>query len=150
MNTDKIRLLAKDLTKNFPRGPRETLGGYVLAARCIDKCRAVLAGTQGEYHYACPLDSMWLTYAEINPDELKNFVATGATDAEIADWIGKHAKQRPRIEIIKWNNGLRDRRISELPDELQEFMEDYIAKYVPRNRVVYHFFDVYDYEEQRL
>ena len=41
-------------------------------------------------------------------------------------------------------------RLSDLPDEIQEFMEDYIRKFVPRNRVVYHWFDVYDLEEQRI
>jgi hypothetical protein len=29
-------------------------------------------------------------------------------------------------------------------------MEDYIQKYIPRNRVVYHWFDVFDLEEERL
>lgn len=29
----KLKLLAKDLTKEFPRRPRETPAGYVLAAR---------------------------------------------------------------------------------------------------------------------
>jgi hypothetical protein len=29
-------------------------------------------------------------------------------------------------------------------------MEDYIAQFVPRNRVVHHWFDVYDLEEERL
>lgn len=47
--TEKLKLLAKDLTKEFPRSPREMLGGYVLAARAADKCRAVLAGTAGDY-----------------------------------------------------------------------------------------------------
>jgi hypothetical protein len=29
-------------------------------------------------------------------------------------------------------------------------MEDSRAQYIPRNRVVYHWFDVYDLEEERL
>jgi hypothetical protein len=29
-------------------------------------------------------------------------------------------------------------------------MENYIPRYVPRNRIVYHWFDVYDLEEQRI
>jgi len=29
-------------------------------------------------------------------------------------------------------------------------MEDYIAKFISRNRVVYHWFDIYDREEERL
>lgn len=151
-NLEQVKLLARDLrdAKNYPRSPRETLAGYVLAARAVDKCRAVLAGCQGEYHSNCPLDQRWLKFAEINYNEFRAFVATGATDADIAAWIGEHAKKRPRGEIIAWNNKERDLRLSELPIELQEYMEDYIAQCVPRNRVVYHWFDVYDLEEERL
>ena len=77
-------------------------------------------------------------------------MATGATDDEIAAWIGKNAKKRSRAEIVAWNNRERDLRLSDLPAELQVYMEDYIQKYIPRNRVVYHWFDVYDLEEERL
>ena len=149
---NKVKLLARDLRAGtqYPRSPRETLGGYVLAARALDKCRASLAGWQGEYHANCPLDQIWLKFAEINFDDFKSFVATGATDDEVATWIGKQAKSRPRSEIIVWNNRQRDMRLSDLPVETQEFMEDYIAEYLPRNCPVYHWFDVYDLEEERL
>lgn len=147
---DKLKLLAKDLTKEFPRSPRETLAGYVIAARAVDKCRSVLSGTANEYHSGCPVDAIFLDFAGITYDAFRDFVATGATDAEIEDWIAKTAKPRLRIEIIKWNNDLRGKRLSELPDGLQEYMEDYVPKFVPRNRPVYVFFDVYDLEEQRI
>src|SRR2546426_6498534 len=135
-NLEKVKLLARDLRegKQYPRSPRETLAGYVLAARALDKCRAALVGWQGEYHANCPLDQRWLKFAEINFDDFKAFVATGATDDEVAAWIGKHAKSRPRAEIIVWNNQQRDLRLSDLSVETQEFMEDYIQKYLPRNR----------------
>jgi hypothetical protein len=149
-NLEKVKLLAKDLTKDFPRSPRDTLAGYVIAARAVDKCRAVLAGTGGEYHSGCPVDAMFLDFAGIPYEKFKEFVGTGATDLEIAAWIEKTAKQRPRIEIIRWNNQLRATRISDLSDEIQTYMEDYIGKCVPRNRPVYVFFDVYDLEEQRI
>jgi len=32
------------------------LGGFELAARCIDKCRAALVGWQGDFIYGCPMD----------------------------------------------------------------------------------------------
>lgn len=150
MNKEKLKLLAKDLTKDFPRSPRAKLGGYVLAARCIDKCRAVLNGTAGEYHYACPLDQRWLEFAGLDAEALKEVVATGATDEEVAQWVAQNAKQTTRTEVIVWNNQQRDLRLSDLPPQLQEFMEDYVAKYVPRHRVVYHWFDVFDLEEHRL
>lgn len=151
-NIEKVKLLARDLRlgKNFPRSPRRKLGGYVLAARAVDKCRAVLAGCQGDYHSNCPLDQRWLKFAEIPYDDFKAFVASGATDDEVAGWIVEHARKRPQAEIIGWNNKERDLRLSDLPPELQEYMEDYISKYVPRNRVVYRWYDVYDLEEQRL
>ena len=149
---EKVKLLTRDLRegKEYPRSPRATLAGYVLAARAVDKCRAVLAGWQGEYHSNCPLDQQWLKFAEIDYNAFRSFVATGATDAEIAEWIETNAKRRPRAEIVVWNNQQRDRRLSELPPELQVMMEDYVHQAVPRNRVVYHFYDIYDIEEERL
>lgn len=151
-NLEKVKLLARDLrdNKEYPRSPRATLGGYVLAARAVDKCRAVLAGSQGDYHSNCPLDQIWLKFAGIDYEAFRAFVATGATDDEIASWVGEHAKKRPRTEIIAWNNQQRDMRLSDLSPELQEYMEDYIAEFIPRNRIVYHWFDVYDLEEERL
>jgi hypothetical protein len=147
---EKLKTLAKDLTKEFPRSPRETLAGYVIAARAVDKCRADLAGTIGEYHSGCRLDEMFLEFAGIAYDKFRDFVATGASDEEVAEWIGKTAKRRERIEIIRWNNKMRDSRLSEMPDAVQEFMEDYVPKFVPRNRPVHVFFDIYDIEERRI
>lgn len=147
---EKLKLLAKDLSKSVPRSARETLGGYVIAARTLDKCRAVLAGTEGEYHFDCPLDNFFFGFAEIKGDDFKAFVATGATDGEVAEWIQQNAKQREREEIVLWNNDLRYKRISELPTELQVFMEDYIPGNLPTHRPVYFLFDVYDLEEGRF
>jgi hypothetical protein len=151
-NLKQVKRLAPDLRngKRFPRSPRETLGGYVLAARALDKCRAVLAGCQGEYHSNCPLDQRWLKFAGIKYGPYRDFVATGASDAEVAKWITKHARKRPRAEIIAWNNKERDLSLSDLPPALQEYMEDYIPKYLPKGRVVYRWYDVYDIEEKRL
>ena len=149
---DKLKLLAPDLTKpkTFPRSPRETLGGYVIGLRTLDKCRALLAGTIGEYHFDCPLDQMFLGYTGISAKAFQAKVATGASDEEMAAFVKAKAKKRRPIEIVKWNNRQRDIRLSELPDGLQEFMETYIPKFIPKNRVVHHFFDVYDIEEQRI
>jgi Domain of unknown function (DUF5069) len=152
INTDAMRTLAKDLTKDYPRSPRETLAGYVIAARTLDKCRATLAGTAGEYHFDCPLDNFFFAFAEISAENFKNFVATGASDKEVTHWIERTAKKRPRIEIIKWDNDWRYKRFSDLPDAIQEFMEDYIPQFIPariRHHIDY-FFDVYDAEEKRI
>ena len=150
MNHPNLKLLAPDLTKNYPRSPRETLAGYVIAARMLDKCRAVLAGTAGEYHFDCPLDNQFLGFAGIKADEFKTLVATGVPDDEIAAWIEQHSKVKDRAEIIAWNNKLRCTRLCDMPIHLQEFLEGYIPQFVPKNRPVYVWFDVYDLEEGRI
>lgn len=150
MSSQDLKLLAKDLTKEYPRSPRETLAGYVIAARMLDMCRAVLAGTAGEYHFDCPLDNQFLGFTGIAADEFKAFVATGATDTEVAAWIKQNSKIKERPEIVAWNNKLRATRPCDMPIELQQFLEDYIPKVVPKNRPVYVWFDVYDLEEERI
>ncbi len=70
--------LAQDLTRDVPRSPRETLGGYVVLARMLDKCRAVVNGSNGEYHYNCALDQLFLQFTGIDPDAFQTMVATGA------------------------------------------------------------------------
>src|SRR6201993_5610738 len=100
-NTRTVTDLAKNLSRDYPRSPRETLGGYVIAARTLDKCRATLAGTVGEYHFHCPLDNFFFAFAEISAENFKNFVATGASDEQIAKWIELTAKKRPRVEIVR-------------------------------------------------
>ncbi len=104
-NLEKVKTLARDLRddKQVPRSPRETLGGYALAARAVDKCRAVLVGWEGDYSSNCPLDQRWLSFAGIKYDAFKAFVATGATDEEVARWIGDHANKRPQAGIDAWN-----------------------------------------------
>lgn len=141
---------ALDLTREFPRSPRATLGGYVVAARCLDKCRATLAGTNGEYHFDCPLDNLFFDFTQIIAEDFRDFVATGADDDEVAAWIQANAKPRERREIIQWNNDLRGKRVCEMPIELQEFLENYIPETLPAGAVVHVWFDVYDIEEGRM
>lgn len=104
-NLEKVQALARDLRddKESPRKPRETLAGYALAARAVDKCRAALVGWEGDYYSNCPLDQRWLTFAGINYEDFRSFVATGATDEQIAEWIGAHVTTRPLSEIERWN-----------------------------------------------
>lgn len=139
-----------DLTKEYPRSPRATVAGYVIAGRTLDKCRAVIAGTNGEYHYDCPLDNVFFDFTGISAEQFKDFVASGADDEAVAEWISAKAVQRPRIEIIKWNNEWRYKRISEMAEPLQEFLEGYIPEVIPAGRRPAYWFDVYDIEEKRM
>lgn len=150
MSHQTVQSLAPDLSTEFPRSPREKLGPYVVGARTLDKCRACLANTLGEYHFDCPLDQLFFEFTGISSDDFKDQAATGASDEEMAEWVEEHSKKTDKLEIVKWNNDLRYKRISEMPDELQEFLEGYIDEFIPKEKIVYHWFDVYDIEEKRI
>jgi len=93
-----------NLTQRPPRSPRVRLGGYVILPRMLDKCRAVLAGTAGEYHYACPLDQRFLTFTGTDAEALKAEVAKGLGDGELLAWVTAHAAHpREAWEIAQWS-----------------------------------------------
>lgn len=93
-----------DLTQTPPRSPRVRLGGYVLLARMIDKGRATLAGTNGDYHYDCPLDQQFTKFAGIDAAALKDQLAAGKGDGEIIEWISAHSTAKPSAaQIEAWS-----------------------------------------------
>lgn len=147
---NQLSALAKDLSKEPPRSPREMLGGYVIAARTLDKCRAMLNGTPGEYNFGHYMDTLFLSFSGISAENFRAFVATGATDEDVADWIQLNAKQKDPLEVVLWNNQCRFATPKDMPEPFQLFMEDYIARNVPKHRPVYHVFDIFDLEEGRL
>jgi hypothetical protein len=93
-NLEAVKKLAKDLRKEEPRSADEELAGFPLAARCLDKCRATLLGIQGDYSYGCPMDRRFLSEAGLGAEEFKVFVATGASDSDVAEWITQHARAK--------------------------------------------------------
>ncbi|MCX6923274.1 MAG: DUF5069 domain-containing protein, partial [Verrucomicrobia bacterium] len=98
------KINAPDLTQRPPRSPRVRLGGYVILPRMLDKCRAVIAGKNGEYNYACPLDQRFLEFAGVNADALKKQLAAGKSDTEVLQWIQKNAKNKhSECEILAWS-----------------------------------------------
>jgi Domain of unknown function (DUF5069) len=103
MVNQRVISLAPDLTKTSPRSPRASLGNYkVLAARTLDKCRAELAGTAGSYHFNCPLDRVFFRFTGIDSEKFKTFVATGASDQEVGDWISKESRVQDKSKIATW------------------------------------------------
>jgi len=92
----------KDLTKEPPRSPKTRVGGYVILGRTIDKCRALLWGNIGEYHFDCPLDNMLFGFKGIKGDDFKSFVETGASDDEIAKWVDRSGARKSEEEKRAW------------------------------------------------
>ncbi|MEW6245880.1 MAG: DUF5069 domain-containing protein [Nitrospirota bacterium] len=95
-----------DLRTVHPRSPREKLAGYAHLARMIDKCRAVLAGTQGDYIYPCPMDKRLLDFAGLTAEQFTEAVHARASDQAVVAWFVEHAARHSPAEIEACNEML--------------------------------------------
>jgi Domain of unknown function (DUF5069) len=121
---DHNHISAPDLAKRPPRSPRQRLGGYALLPRMLDKGRAEIAGTSGEYHYNCPLDQRILSFLGIEADALREQLATGKGDGEILQWINENAQyKRSPWEIEQWSDFQQRRGPDSDEETLQIFAE---------------------------
>ena len=112
-----------DLTKLPPRSPRVRLGGYVILPRMLDKGRATIAGRNGEYHYACPMDQRLLEFAGIDPEALKKQLAAGLGDWAILEWITTHSATNPKQgDILAWS-AIQEQRVPTDPESRAYFNE---------------------------
>ena len=95
-----------DLSKSFPRSPYDMNAGLVMLPRTTDKARAQLAGTLGEYIYACALDDRLFEFLGIDADRFSRQLEQRATDEEIAAWIDQDIP-RSQLEKDAFNNKMR-------------------------------------------
>ncbi len=107
---------ARNLANEAPRSPRIRIGGYAILGRTLDKCRASLNGTLGDYHYDCPLDNMLFGFAEVTGDAFKEKAKTGAADDEMARWLDENGQQHSQQEIEAWSDGIEQWSMSQADD----------------------------------
>jgi hypothetical protein len=136
-----MSLNTPDLTKFPPRSPRVRLGGYVILPRMLDKGRATVAGKNGEYHYACPLDQGFLEFVGIDQEALKKQL--NKADSEALEWINKNAKhQRTMPEILAWS-AWQEQAAPDNPESREHFNEIQKAA-APKRDDIATWFDVLD------
>ena len=93
-----------DLTRHPPRSPRVRLGGFAHLPRLLDKARAIIAETNGEYRYDTMMDQFFFDYTGIAAETLLEAVRSGRTDGEMLAWVMKHLKpRRTPAEIAQWS-----------------------------------------------
>jgi len=139
-----MSLHTPDLTKFPPRSPRVRLGGYVILPRMLDKGRATVAGKNGEYHFACPLDQGFLEFVGIDPEALKKEL--GKSDGEILEWIKSNAKhKRNTPEILAWS-AWQEQRAPDNPDS-REYFNELHKTGAPKRTDIMTWFDVLDMDD---
>lgn len=144
MNNDQT---GKDLTKEAPRSPKEQLGGYVILARTLDKCRALLWGNIGEYHFDCPLDNMLFGWKGIKGDEFKAAVENGASDDEMVEWVNNHGDRKSPEEVQQWSEQMMAANPYHNPEKRDWFVEQVsVYKLDPERTTLFDWHDVDDKE----
>jgi len=141
-----MKIKALDLTREYPRSPREKLGGHVHLARMIDKAQAKAAGTLGEYIFPCPLDQLLLEFLNITSDAFYEAVKE-RDDREILDWLKKNAKNQSPDEVKNWNQAFLNRK-AQTEEGMRHFLE-IRNKVAPHRTDITAWVDLLDLEEGR-
>jgi hypothetical protein len=136
------------LLKEFPRSMRFKLGGYAHLARMIDKCRAVLAGTEGEYIYPCPMDERLMDFVGITGEQFTAAVKANSTDEGVVKWLEQTAKPHEAADLEEWNQQLLARGPSS-HDSAARFKK-YLATIDPSRTDITAWSDLQDLEEGRV
>jgi Domain of unknown function (DUF5069) len=117
------KVAGKDLTREAPRGPRVRVGGYAILGRTIDKCRALVAGNIGEYHFDCPLDNMLFGFNGVKADDFKAQIEQGASDQEMVEWLNRNGEKKTPDEIKRWSDEVIATRPYDDPERRDWFAE---------------------------
>ena len=92
-------------TAQYPRSPKEQVGGLCHLGRLIDKVRMRNAGQIQDYNYlTVGFDKYLLDKLEIKGEDFEKRVLQGGTDAEIAEWVQANGKALTDEEKAEWNN----------------------------------------------
>jgi hypothetical protein len=93
-----------DLTKEYPRSPRARLLDIPGVPRMIDKARAQLLGTIGEYKYGekSGNDRSVLAFLGLSADEFLEGVRQSHDDEAMAEWLRAHARPMKQADIERF------------------------------------------------
>ena len=119
-----IPLLAPNLAKQAPHSPRERLAGFVIARRAVDKCRASLAGTLGQYHFDCPLDNSLFSFKGITADQFKAAVQVSKNFEDVGVWLQTNGTPKTEVEIKAWSDEMEASSLMKNPDKRDFFIEN--------------------------
>lgn len=117
-------IITLDLTKQAPHSPRSRVGGFVIASRAVDKCRASLANETGEYHYDCPLDNVLFTFKGITGEQFKSAVQASKTYEDVGSWLSANGTPRTEAEIKTWSDEVEARSPMKTPERRDSFIHN--------------------------
>ena len=137
---------ALNLTQRPPRSPRVRLGGYTILPRLLDKARAVIAGSAGDYKYNNPNDGHFFRFTGISPEVLFEQVKTGAGDWDMLLWVNANAPlKRTTLEINQWSDWTESVAFNDV--EMREWFTEQIKRLNPAREDLRGTFDYLDLDD---
>jgi hypothetical protein len=119
-----IPIIDRDLSKQAPHSPRERIGGFAIACRAVDKCRASLAGALGEYHYDCPLDNHLFSFKGVTVDQFKAAVKAAKNYDDVGIWLLANGTAKTPPEIEDWSDDQEAGSPMKNPEKRARFIEN--------------------------
>ena len=116
-------IITRDLAKQAPHSPRDRLAGFVIASRAVDKCRASLAGTMGEYRYDCPLDNLLFDFKGITSEQFRTAVQTSTNYEEVGAWLQTNGAAKTPAEIKAWSDEMEASSPMKNPEKRASFIQ---------------------------
>jgi hypothetical protein len=135
-----------DLTVHPPRSPRVRLGGFVHLPRLIDKARATLNGTNGEYHYDCVTDALFWEFTGLDAQAFLAEVKTGKCDYDLLNHVlARMQPKRTKSEIAAWSAWMESRPPTAVAG--RAFFNQLHEAVGPRREDIGSWFDLLDLED---
>src|SRR5262245_29299859 len=97
-----------DFTKpdTYPRSGRDLVGGVVFLGRSIDKMRAHINGTAGEYNSHRGLSSRVFNLFGVTPEQFEQAVRENSMDDGVLQWLNTNGKRPSQQEIEAHNQAV--------------------------------------------
>ena len=136
-----------DLSRAFPRSPKQKMAGLVHLPRMIDKGRAYKENNLADYIFPCPLDKIILNFLRVDTEVFAN-MTRDKKDNEINDWAKEQTKSKSQSDLDFINRQILERR-PDSEDRL-DYFNDLRNKIDPSRTDVDTWADLIDLEEGRL
>ena len=136
-----------DLSKVFPRSPKQKMAGLVHLGRMIDKARAYKEKNLADYIYPCPLDNIILNFLCIEADTFAN-ITVEKKEEEISNWVKELIKSKTPSDLVLINKIILEKKPNS-EDRLQYYNKTR-DKIDPSRSDVTTWVDLMDLEEGRF
>jgi hypothetical protein len=141
-------MLKLDLKTGYPRSVRDKVLGVFQLGRAIDKGIATANGTEGEYHYNCPMDKDLFGFLGIDAEALMSTIKKANSQDEIVAYVKPFVDKKSPADITAFN----EKFLQHAPKagtDAEKYFHETLNRIAPKRTDVKTWPDLLDLEEGR-